>query len=182
MRFTCGITAKRSLACSGLTAYTAIKKSNQNSPEFLVIIGAGGLGLMGVQIAHSITKSKIICVDLDDQKLEIAKTHLIKTILSEYNYKIEFEDDAIHYIVESSRSDQGMRDVKRKFEVIISRVNTLLLTDPEQDIVRLKYKILYNYYKTTSDKILILKDHVDIFLEDSIIKKADNGPPPGMYV
>jgi len=116
------------------------------------------------------------------EKLEIAKTHLIKTILSEYNYKIEFEDDAIHYIVESSRSDQGMRDVKRKFEVIISRVNTLLLTDPEQDIVRLKYKILYNYYKTTSDKILILKDHVDIFLEDSIIKKADNGPPPGMYV
>ena len=33
-----------SLACSGLTAYTAIKKSNQNSPEFLVIVGAGGLG------------------------------------------------------------------------------------------------------------------------------------------
>ena len=62
-----------SLACSGLTAYTAIKKSNQNSPEFLVIIGAGGLGLMGVQIAHAITDAKIICVDLDDQKLETAK-------------------------------------------------------------------------------------------------------------
>ena len=62
-----------SLACSGLTAYTAIKKSNQNSPEFLVIIGAGGLGLMGVQIAKAITKAKIICVDLDDQKLETAK-------------------------------------------------------------------------------------------------------------
>ena len=116
------------------------------------------------------------------EKLEIAKTHLIKTILSEYNYEIEFEDDAIHYIVETSRSDQGMRDVKRKFEVIISRVNTLLLTDPEQDIVRLKYKILYNYYKPTSDKIRILKDHVDIFLTDSIIKKEDNGPPPGMYM
>ena len=62
-----------SLACSGLTAYTAIKKSNQNSPEFLVIIGAGGLGLMGVQIAHAITNAKIICVDLDDQKLATAK-------------------------------------------------------------------------------------------------------------
>ena len=62
-----------SLACSGLTAYTAIKKSNQNSPEFLVIIGAGGLGLMGVQIAKAITNSKIICVDLDDSKLEMAK-------------------------------------------------------------------------------------------------------------
>lgn len=116
------------------------------------------------------------------EKLEIAKTHLIKTILSQYNYEIEFEDDAIRYIVETSRSDQGMRDVKRKFEVIISRVNTLLLTDPQQDIIRLKYKILYNYYKSTSDKILILKDHVDIFLTDSIIKNVDNGPPPGMYM
>ena len=65
--------AATSLACSGLTAYTAIKKSNENSPEFLVIVGAGGLGLMGVQIAKAITNAKIICVDLDDQKLETAK-------------------------------------------------------------------------------------------------------------
>jgi propanol-preferring alcohol dehydrogenase len=65
--------AATSLACSGLTAFTAIKKANQNSPEFLVIVGAGGLGLMGVQIAKAITDAKIICVDLDDQKLNIAK-------------------------------------------------------------------------------------------------------------
>jgi len=65
--------AATSIACSGLTAYSAIKKSNVNSPEFLVIIGAGGLGLMGVQIAKAITKAKIICVDLDDSKLETAK-------------------------------------------------------------------------------------------------------------
>jgi propanol-preferring alcohol dehydrogenase len=65
--------AATSLACSGLTAYTAIKKANQNTPEFLVIVGAGGLGLMGVQIAHAITDAKIICVDLDDKKLETAK-------------------------------------------------------------------------------------------------------------
>lgn len=62
-----------SLACSGLTAYTAIKKAAQGSPEYLVIIGAGGLGLMGVQIAKATTKSRVVCVDLDDQKLEAAK-------------------------------------------------------------------------------------------------------------
>ena len=65
--------AATSLACSGLTAYTAIKKANQNSPEFLVIVGAGGLGLMGVQIAKAITHAKIICADLDDEKLNTAK-------------------------------------------------------------------------------------------------------------
>ncbi len=62
-----------SLACSGLTAYTAVKKANMNSPEFLVIIGAGGLGLMGIQIAKKITNAKVICVDLDENKLDTAK-------------------------------------------------------------------------------------------------------------
>jgi len=62
-----------SLACSGITAYNAIKKANAKSPEYIVIIGAGGLGLMGVQIAKAITKSKIIIADLDDNKLEKAK-------------------------------------------------------------------------------------------------------------
>ena len=62
-----------SLACSGLTAYSAVKKANENSPEFLLIIGAGGLGLMAIQIAKAITKAKIICIDNDDKKFDTAK-------------------------------------------------------------------------------------------------------------
>ena len=72
-----------SLACSGLTAYTAIKKALVNDPENILIVGAGGLGLMGVQIAKALTNSNIICADLDDQKLDSAKqlgaTHIINT-------------------------------------------------------------------------------------------------------
>lgn len=64
--------AATSLACSALTAYTAIKKANVNRPENLVIIGAGGLGLMGVQIARAITDSTILCIDLNEKKLEMA--------------------------------------------------------------------------------------------------------------
>ena len=41
-----------SLACSGLTAYTAVKKAILNSPENILIIGAGGLGLMAVSYTH----------------------------------------------------------------------------------------------------------------------------------
>ncbi|QLH06296.1 alcohol dehydrogenase [Nitrosopumilus ureiphilus] len=62
-----------SLACSGLTAYSAVKKANENLPEFLLIIGAGGLGLMAIQIAKAITKAKIICIDNDDKKFDTAK-------------------------------------------------------------------------------------------------------------
>ncbi len=62
-----------SIACSALTAYTAIKKVSQKPLEFLVLVGIGGLGLMGVQIAKAITDAKIICVDYGDQKLELAR-------------------------------------------------------------------------------------------------------------
>jgi len=62
-----------SLACSGLTAYTAIKKALVNNPESILIVGAGGLGLMGVQLASHMAKCKIICADLDDKKLNTAK-------------------------------------------------------------------------------------------------------------
>ena len=75
--------AAASLACSGLTAFTAVKKALTNSPENILIVGAGGLGLMGVQIANALTKANIICADLDDEKLESAKklgaTHIINT-------------------------------------------------------------------------------------------------------
>jgi propanol-preferring alcohol dehydrogenase len=84
--------AATSLACSGLTAFTAIKKANQNSPEFLVIIGAGGLGLMGVQIAKAITDAKIICVDLDDQYFitanDMGADYIINSKDSETSQKI----------------------------------------------------------------------------------------------
>ncbi|MEM2855662.1 MAG: alcohol dehydrogenase [Candidatus Nitrosocaldaceae archaeon] len=62
-----------SLACSGLTAYSAVKNANIKPSEALVIVGAGGLGLIGVQLARSITNSKIIVIDLDDKKLMEAK-------------------------------------------------------------------------------------------------------------
>jgi propanol-preferring alcohol dehydrogenase len=65
--------AAASLACSGLTAFTAVKKAAVKDGETLVIIGAGGLGLMAVQIAKAITGARIAVVDIDDKKLEEAK-------------------------------------------------------------------------------------------------------------
>ena len=84
--------AAASLACSGLTAFTAVKKALTNSPENILIVGAGGLGLMGVQIASALTKANIICADLDDEKLASAKklgaTHIINTKESDAVKKI----------------------------------------------------------------------------------------------
>ena len=37
------------------------------------MVGAGGLGLMGVQIAKTITNSRVVMIDVDDKKLAEAK-------------------------------------------------------------------------------------------------------------
>lgn len=60
-------------ACSGLTAYGALKKiGSLQSDDHVAIIGAGGVGMMAIQIAHALGIDPIV-VDIDDEKLEAAK-------------------------------------------------------------------------------------------------------------
>lgn len=117
------------------------------------------------------------------QKLEITKTHLLKSILTYFNFQntIYINDDALEYIVQTCQEDPGMRAIKRKLQVIISRINTLLLTDSDDNIVKLPYKQLYNYYNGKSETYTILREHVDVLLKES---ESENKPniPFGMYI
>ena len=61
------------LACSGVTAYSALKKVAGTLPdEPLVVIGAGGVGLMGVSLARKMGAREVIVVDIDPVKREAA--------------------------------------------------------------------------------------------------------------
>ena len=61
-------------ACSGLTAYSALKKiPPTNNDEFILIIGAGGVGCNGILLAAAVHKAKIIAVDIDESKRIEAK-------------------------------------------------------------------------------------------------------------
>ncbi|TVR28017.1 MAG: alcohol dehydrogenase [Balneolaceae bacterium] len=63
-----------SYACAGLTAFSALKKSMPlEEDETLVIIGAGGLGLMAMQVVQELTSAKVVVIDVDDEKLKTAK-------------------------------------------------------------------------------------------------------------
>jgi len=60
-------------ACSGLTAYSALKKlSHLKEEDTVVIIGAGGVGLSAVHFAPSVVKCKIVVADIDADKRETA--------------------------------------------------------------------------------------------------------------
>ncbi|MDH5670534.1 MAG: alcohol dehydrogenase [Myxococcales bacterium] len=61
-------------ACSGLTAYGALRKVGElPSGARIVIVGAGGVGMNAVQIARSAFDIDPIVCDIDEAKLEAAK-------------------------------------------------------------------------------------------------------------
>lgn len=118
------------------------------------------------------------------EKLEITKKHIIPNVLNNYkfiNEDIIFDDETISHIVNISKSSDGMREIKRNIEVIISRINTLLLTKDSENVIKLKYKLLYSEYKNLP--VRIKKQHVDILLTDSVSSdKTVSEPPFGMYI
>jgi D-arabinose 1-dehydrogenase-like Zn-dependent alcohol dehydrogenase len=60
-------------ACSGLTAFGALKKAGElGEGDEIVIIGAGGVGMMAIQIARAQGIDPIV-VDIDEAKLQSAR-------------------------------------------------------------------------------------------------------------
>lgn len=63
-------------ACSGLTAYSAIRRTQKiKNMRKLLIIGAGGVGLAGLEVARAIHDGEIWVADIDEAKLAIAREH-----------------------------------------------------------------------------------------------------------
>jgi D-arabinose 1-dehydrogenase-like Zn-dependent alcohol dehydrogenase len=56
--------------CSGITAFSALKKTRERlgSEDHLVIIGAGGVGGSAVHIAKAAVAGKVVVADIDAQK------------------------------------------------------------------------------------------------------------------
>ncbi len=63
------------LACAGITSYSAIKKVHPlSADDKVVIIGAGGVGLTGVGVARAyLPDHELIVVDIDGDKLAAAR-------------------------------------------------------------------------------------------------------------
>ncbi|MGM0591728.1 MAG: NAD(P)-dependent alcohol dehydrogenase [Halobacteriota archaeon] len=61
-------------ADAGITAYHAAKKAVRvlNPGDFVVVVGIGGLGHIGVQVLKVMTASDVIAVDIKDSALELA--------------------------------------------------------------------------------------------------------------
>lgn len=109
-----------------------------------------------------------------EEKIQITTKHLINTILKEFNLTqddIIISKDIITDIVNLS-NDSGMRTIKNNIQIIISRLNTLLLTVPKNNVITLKYKTLHKYYNKLP--IILKKEHINILLDSTNTNKEDS--------
>src|ERR1700719_1050401 len=69
---------------AGLTAYRAAKKASRHllPGQYVVVIGAGGLGHIGIQVLAALCAAEIIVIDRADKALELAQEcgahHVVK--------------------------------------------------------------------------------------------------------
>lgn len=117
------------LSCSALTAYGAIKNSSLKPNDNVVIVGAGGLGLMAIQLARAITGSRIIAMDLDDNKLKEAKQNgAANTINSKKEDPVKTvmeltdnmgADAVIDFVNASKTVETDMQLLRRRAKVVL---------------------------------------------------------------
>jgi len=151
------------LSCAGLTAYGAVKNANLKPDDNVVIVGTGGLGLMAIQLTKAVTGAKIIAMDLDDQKLDVAKKNGADNIINSKKEDpvkaiMELTDklgaDAIIDFVNASKTvETHMQFLRRRARLVLvglfgGELNLSLVTMPTR-----AYKIIGSYTGTVSDLI-----------------------------
>jgi alcohol dehydrogenase, propanol-preferring len=116
------------LSCSSLTAYGAISNAELKPYDTVVIIGAGGLGLMAIQLAKAITGATVISMDLDDNKLKAAK------------------DNGADYIVNSKKGDAAKAIIelthKLGADAVIDFVNSSKSTEVDMQLMRKRARLV----------------------------------------
>ena len=62
------------------------------------------------------------------EKLHIAKEYLLESIYKNFNMKdISFKDEALYYMIDTYSNEDGVRELKRKLQEVISKINLITL-------------------------------------------------------
>ncbi|MGB6529543.1 MAG: alcohol dehydrogenase [Candidatus Nitrosopolaris sp.] len=151
------------LSCAGLTAYGAVKNAGLKPDDNVVVVGTGGLGLMAIQLAKAITGARIIAMDLDDQKLDVAKKNGADTTINskkEDPVKAIMEltdklgaDAVIDFVNASKTVETDMQFLRRRARLVLvglfgGELKLSLVMMPTR-----AYRLIGSYTGTLSDLI-----------------------------
>jgi alcohol dehydrogenase, propanol-preferring len=151
------------LSCAGLTAYGAVKNAGLKPNDNVVVVGTGGLGLMAIQLAKTVTGANIIAMDLDDQKLDVAKKNGASITINskkEDPVKATMEltdnlgaDAVLDFVNASSTVETDMKFLRRRARLVLvglfgGELKLGLVSMPTR-----AYRIIGSYTGTISDLI-----------------------------
>lgn len=115
-----------------------------------------------------------------EEKITIAKDYILPELLKNYNIKknnIIFTDEMIKYIIEFTNNNElGIRNIKRRFENIISKLNILILTNNKSENIHSNLNKLINI----NFPITITREIIDTLLNKN--GDVNSSPPFGMYL
>lgn len=110
------------------------------------------------ELINPILKDRMITIHTKDynivDKTEIAKHYLIPSIKLEFNIKdIDISDEDIIYIINKTKKEAGVRNLKRSIECIISNVNLARMLDetPKELPIKINKEIINLYLTKTED-------------------------------
>ncbi|MBB1095577.1 alcohol dehydrogenase AdhP [Limosilactobacillus reuteri] len=78
-----------SLTCAGVTMYKALKVADIKPGQWVSIVGAGGLGNLGIQFAHNVFGAHVIAVDGNPDKLEAAKKNGAEIVINRHDGDVD---------------------------------------------------------------------------------------------
>ncbi len=85
------------------TPYQVVKKSELVAGDFAIIIGVGGVGIYGAQIAK-IFGAKVLALDINDEKLAIAKLNGVDAILNTKGLDLKTIKDKVKEIAKELKA------------------------------------------------------------------------------
>jgi len=110
-----------------------------------------------------------------EDKIKISNEYLIPEIFDTFAFtkdEIIFSDNIIKNIIEKyTQGEEGVRNLKRCIETIVSKINIHILSDGDSE---LSFKL-----KDISLPFTLNDEHIEILLKSD---KSDDKPPYGMYL
>jgi ATP-dependent Lon protease len=112
-------------------------------------------------LINTILKDRMTIINVNGydkkDKIIICKKYIIPEILKEYSFlhnEIVFNDEIIDYIIDKTKTEQGVRNIKRNIETIISKIN----------LIRIKSDSFDNNF-------IVNKNNIDDFLNINVDEK-----------
>jgi len=128
---------------------------------------------------NRILRDRMIRINTDSyknkDKISISKEFLIPEILRDFNFSNEeliFTDDMINYIISKSECEDGVRNLRRSLECIISNINLIRLMDKNEDNkfntpfsickLNIQYEIPFIVNKKVIDYLIKTRDDMNV--------------------